>query len=131
MEHFNIINTENETKPRKDTIRIKGNKLELGCNVLQGKQGEYVVLYCPAVKLSGYGGSEKEAMDLLKENLIVFSEDVLSMNHTERDRYLASLGFKKERFHNKNFSKAYVDEDGVLKNFDKGTVVRRRLLQTA
>tara|TARA_R110002049_G_scaffold85844_6_gene218278 strand:+ start:8796 stop:9194 length:399 start_codon:yes stop_codon:yes gene_type:complete len=127
---FEIINTTKDSKPRKDIIRIKTNKIEVGLNILKGKQGEYVLLFCPAVNLSGYGKTVKEADELLKENLLLFSEDVLSMNNTEREHYLASLGFKKERYKSKNFSKAYVDEDGVLKNFDEGTV-ERHLLQTA
>lgn len=130
MTDFKIFDYKKNQKKLKDTIRIKNNKIELGFNVLKGKQGDYVLLFCPAVNLSGYGSTDKEANELLKENLVVFSEDVLSMNTTEREHFLASLGFKKERFHNKNFSKAYVDEDGILKNFDKGTV-ERQILQTA
>lgn len=127
---FKTIDITKDSKPRKDIIRIKSNKIEIGFNILKGKQGDYVLLFCPAVNLSGYGKTVKEADELLKENLLLFSEDILSMNNTEREYFLASLGFKKERYKSKNFSKAYVDEDGILKNFDKGTV-ERHLLQTA
>lgn len=130
MGSFEIINTTNEKKKRKDTIRIKGSKIEIGFNVIKGKQGDFFLLYCPAVELSGYGKTLKEADELLKENITVFSHDILSMNITEREHYLASIGFKKERYRTKNFSKTYVDEDGVLQNFDEGTV-ERHLLQTA
>ena len=32
------------------------------------------------------------------------------------------LGFKQEKLHPKNYSKSYVDENGVLQNFEEGTL---------
>jgi hypothetical protein len=130
MGEFKITKSKRQQKGKKDIIRIKGNKVELGLNIYKGKQDGFILYYCPAIEVSGYGMTDKEAFDFIKENLEVFSHDVLDMHTKEREHFLATLGFKKERFHNKNFSKAYVDEDGILKNFDKGTV-ERQLLQTA
>jgi hypothetical protein len=42
---------------------------------------------------------------------------------------LLNLGFHRERFKNKNFSKSFVDENGVLKNFEEGTL-EKKILQT-
>jgi len=113
-----------------DEIRIKNGSIEATLNILTGKQGDYFLHYCPSLEISGYGRTVDEAVELIKSELEIFCEDLFEMNQKEREQYLISLGFKKEKFHNKNFSKAYVDENGRLKDFDKGTV-KRELLQTA
>ncbi|HLW33877.1 MAG TPA: hypothetical protein VKX40_16570 [Aequorivita sp.] len=113
-----------------DEIRIKNGSIGATLNILTGKQGDYFLHYCPSLEISGYGRTVDEAVELIKSELEIFCEDLFEMNQKEREQYLISLGFKKEKFHNKNFSKAYVDENGRLKDFDKGTV-KRELLQTA
>ncbi|MCY2685580.1 hypothetical protein [Salinimicrobium sp. TH3] len=117
-------------KPIKDTIRIKGGNLNLQFNILSGKQGDYWVLYAPAINISGYGKTEEEAKELLDVEIEVFCEDVMGMRSKEREAYIASLGFSKEPFKTKNFSKAYVDQDGKLQDFEQGTL-EHRVLTTA
>jgi len=112
-----------------DTIRIKNGLIDLTLNVLYGKQGEFFLSYCPSLNISGYGNTEKEADEFIKHEMIVFCEDLNSMQSEEKNHFLLSLGFKKERFKTKNFSKAYVDENGRLQDFDEGTV-QRKILQT-
>lgn len=111
----------------KDTVRIKNNMLYLSVNVFSGKQGDYHILYCPSLNISGYGNTEKEAEDFLHVEMETFSEDVLGMSSEEKENFLLSLGFKREKFRKKNFSKAYVDQDGKLCDFDEGTLERRIL----
>lgn len=113
-----------------DEIRIKNGSIGATLNILTGMQGEYFLHYCPSLEISGYGRTADEAVALIKSELEVFCEDLFEMNQKEREHYLFSLGFKKQKFHNKNFSKAYVDEKGRLRDFDEGTV-KRELLQTA
>lgn len=114
----------------KDIVRIKGNNLHLSLSVFNGRQGEYFLCYCPTLNISGYGKTEDEAEEFIKIEMGLFCEDVLAMTSEERENYLLSLGFKKERFRTKNFSKVYVDENGRLQDFDKGTV-ERKILQVA
>jgi len=115
---------------QKDSIRIKGGELNIDINVFTGKQGDYYLCYSPSISLSGYGNSEKEAEEFIKIEMQVFCEDLMSMSTKERDNYLFSIGFKKERFKSKNFSKSYVDEDGMLKDFEQGTL-EHKILTTA
>lgn len=114
----------------KDIVRIKGNDLHLSLSVFNGKQGDFFLCYCPSLNISGYGKSEDEAEEFIKTEMKLFCEDVMSMSSEERENYLLSLGFKKERFRTKNFSKAFVDENGRLQDFDEGTV-ERKILQVA
>ncbi len=111
----------------KDTIRFKDGTVNFSVSVFKGKQGDYYLTYCPALKISGYGSTKEEAVDFMKEEMKVFCEDLLAMNNMEREKFLLSLGFKQERFKRKNFSRAYVDEDGKLQDFEKGTLERSTL----
>jgi len=129
MVQININKTE-KSKLKKETLRIKGNKMHFNLNAFRGKQGDFIVYFSPALNISGYGKTDKEASDFFKIEIQLFCDDVMGMSIDERNNYLASIGFKKERYRNKNFSKAFVDRDGVLQNFDKGSV-ELKLLQTA
>tara|TARA_R110002050_G_scaffold107585_1_gene218097 strand:+ start:177 stop:566 length:390 start_codon:yes stop_codon:yes gene_type:complete len=122
--------TPSENVHTMDTLRIKGDKLEAKLNIISGKQGEFFLSYSPSLKISGFGDTKEEAMEFIKMELQGFCEDIYSMNNKERENYILSLGFKKEKFHAKNFSKAYVDENGRLQDFDEGTV-KLEILETA
>tara|TARA_R110000823_G_scaffold185666_1_gene318095 strand:+ start:61504 stop:61887 length:384 start_codon:yes stop_codon:yes gene_type:complete len=122
--------TPSDKKEKKDFLRIKGNAIEAKLNIFSGKQGDHFLTYSPSLKISGYGSTEKEAIEFIKLELETFCEDVFSMNTQERENYILSLGFKKEKFHTKNFSKAYIDENGRLQDFDPGTI-KHEVLETA
>lgn len=117
-------------KDEKDTIRIKNRRVTFSLNVYNGKQGEFFIYYCPSLNISGYGKTEKEAEDFIKVEIEVFCEDLHTMNTKEKEAFLSSLGFKKEVFASKNFSKAFVDENGKLQDFEEGTL-ERAILQSA
>ena len=115
---------------REDFLRIKENKLDAKLNILSGKQGDHFLTYSPSLKISGFGETAQEALEFIKLELEGFCHDIFSMSSKERENYILSLGFKKEKFHSKNFSKAYVDENGRLQDFDEGTV-KLEVLETA
>ena len=129
MSKFKITKGPLNTK-EKDTIRIKNGDLSMTISVFSGKQGDFFLAYCPSINISGYGKTEMEAEDFIKTEMEVFSEDILGMTIDERENYLLSIGFKQERYKKKNFSKAYVDEDGKLRDFEEGTL-ERKILEVA
>lgn len=105
----------------KETVRIKQGKVNINVLTVSGKDGEYFVMISPSLLVSGYGSTEKEAKESFTENMELFCKDLMSLSQEQRDLELKKLGFAKERFHNKNFSKAYVDENGVLQGLDPAT----------
>lgn len=113
-----------------ETIRIKGGAIRLGVFMARGKDGDFYVNICPSLHVSGYGKTPKEARESFEENLRLFCEDLLSLSKEKRDKELISLGFSKSRFRTKNFSKTYIDQDGVLQNFEPGTVETTMLTET-
>lgn len=117
-------------KDEKDTIRLKNNRVTFSLNVYNGKQGDYYIYYCPSLNISGYGETEEEAEEFIKVEIEVFCEDLLTMQTKEKEVFLFSLGFKKEAFASKNFSKAFVDANGKLQDFEEGTL-EHKILQSA
>ena len=113
-----------------DFLRIKGKGMDAKLNIFSGKQGDHFLAYSPSLKISGYGSTEEEAIELIKMELTTFCKDIFSMNAKERENYILSLGFEKEKFQAKNFSKTYVDENGRLQDFEPGTI-KHEVLETA
>lgn len=104
----------------KEFIRLKGDKLKLRAVTVSGKDGAFYVCVSPTLLISGYGDTEIEAKKSFEENLLLFCEDFMALTPLQKDAYAKSLGFDKVKYHNKDYSKAYVDENGVLKGLDLG-----------
>jgi len=109
-------------KEIKESIRIKGSTMKVRVLTSSGKDGDFFVVVSPALLVSGYGSTEEEASSSFKENLETFCHDLMSLEQEQRDLELRKLGFTKEKYHNKNFSKAYVDENGVLQGLERSTL---------
>ena len=105
-----------------ETVRIKSNTISIKAIVATGKEGEYFIAISPAILVSGYGNSKEEAQQSFQDNLYLFCQDLLSLTNEQREIELTKLGFAKVKFHNKNYSKSYVDENGVLQGFEPGTL---------
>lgn len=117
------INSDNTV----DSIRIKGDKILLKFTAISGMSGDYFLFLVPSLNISGYGTTEQEALAFLEVEAQLFCEDLSEMKIQDREQYLISLGFSPEKFHSKNFSKAFVDDNGVLQNFEAGTTKKHQL----
>jgi hypothetical protein len=117
-------------KDIKETVRIKGNTLSIKILSATGKEGEHYVTVSPALLVSGYGSTEEEAKQSFEENLKLFCGDFMKLNQVQRESELFKLGFAKVKFQNKDYSKAYVDENGVLQGFEPGTLRAAMLEET-
>lgn len=109
-------------KGQTEFIRINGTLITLGLSIFNGKTGDCFGVYAPSIEVSGYGDTREEAMESFKLSLDLFCEDVLQLKRGHQEIELARLGWLQEKFKKKNFSKAYIDSDGALQNFDAGTV---------
>lgn len=84
----------------------------------QDKDTKQFVIYVPSHELTGYGSSEKRAMEMLKFSIDDFCSFLLTLSAKKMDEELVKLGWKKDRVKNKEYSKAHVDVDGNLKSFN-------------
>lgn len=111
-------------------IRIKNKNVQLKLVSAHGKDGDFYVSIAPSIHVSGYGRTKEDANQSFEENLRVFCEDILELSVEERNIYLSNLNFHQEKYKNKNFSKSFVDKDGVLKLFSENEEVTTSMLET-
>ena len=111
---------------QEDTIRIKGSSITVEATVISGKDGDHFVSIVPSLMISGYGATEQEATDSLDENMETFCEDFIKLNPEQRKSELIKLGFSQVPYHSKNFSKLYVDENGLLQGLENVTIKKNK-----
>lgn len=112
-----------------ETIRINKERVSIKTVRMGGKEGDFYVFICESLNVSGYGSTRQEADESFKENMKLFCIDLLELSHEQREQELRKLGFQQQKYHNKNFSKTYVDGNGELQNFEAGTV-EKSILET-
>lgn len=111
-----------KTSDLQDSIRLNHNNIQLKLVVSSGKENDIFVMLSPSIMVSGYGNSEEEARSSFEHNLHLFCKDFLNLNREQREAYLIKLGFEKARLRRKNYSKLYVDQNGMLQELDANTV---------
>jgi len=126
-----LTKTALENQPQEDTFRIKGGDLTLEATVVSGKEGEHFVSIIPSLMISGYGATEQEAIDSLDENVETFCEDFIKMSSEQRKAELIKLGFSKVPYHRKNFSKLFIDENGLLQGLENVTIRKNKQYKVA
>ncbi|MEX0813412.1 MAG: hypothetical protein WD048_14430 [Chitinophagales bacterium] len=114
----------------KESIKIGTSRFKAHLKMFTGKQGEYFVSYFPSLNVSGYGKTFKESTEDAEYNLKVFIKDIMELNKSLIDKELKKLGWERNTFFKKKFSKASVDEKGVLLNFDSPEDVIQTTIET-
>lgn len=102
----------------KEEIRLSKTTFSLKFNAINGKEGDFWIQVAPSINVSGYGNTPKEAEESFEENMNLFADDLFAVKLSERLLYLQKLGWEREKYHNKNLSKAFVDENGILQNLE-------------
>lgn len=109
-----------------DSIDIKDGTLAVNATVFCGKEGEYFISIIPSLMISGYGTTEQEAMDSLDENMETFCEDFIKLNQEQKLLELTKFGFSQISYQSKNFSKLYVNENGLLQGLENVTIKKNK-----
>lgn len=99
-------------------VSSSGNEVKARLNVIVGREGEFVVILSPSVNVSGYGKTEKEAREDFKYNMSIFCEDLYEMSVKNRKAHLKELGWIEDKFAKKNFSKAFINNNGQLEGLE-------------
>ncbi len=82
------------------------------------------IVFCPAFNLSGYGNTSKRANQMFDFNLDQFYTNLYKLSPQKMNGELVKLGWKQDKFKNKNYSSTFVGIDGELHNFniEEGTL---------
>jgi hypothetical protein len=126
------IEIQNVKGPLKEELHIgkDGIKLVLFVYHFVDKDTKQYVVYSPTLDISGYGNTEDRAQEMMKFSIKDFAIYLNNLSIRDREKELFSLGWEKDKFKNKDFSKVYVDSNGDLKDFnaEEGSVKTRELL---
>ena len=114
-----------------ETLKVTAKGLKGMLQSFTGQSGDYWVSIIPSLNVSGYGPTEDEAREDLAYNFDIMCQDLFSVDALKRFKYLKDLGWEHSKIFKKQFSKAYVDENGILQNFDRPEEVKRNVYQAA
>jgi hypothetical protein len=103
---------------RKQTIRAMLNVVRF-----RDKDTQQIVAYIQSLDISGYGATAEKAEEMLRFATQDFFAHLFTLSLKQLQSELQGLGWKKG-FFNKDYSKAYVDEEGELKNYNAEEVKR-------
>lgn len=106
-----------------EQMKITKNAISTRVNVASGKDGDFWVCISPSLNVSGYGETLQEAQISFKENMKTFYLDILSLSVKERSNVLAEMGWQQQKFFKKQYSKAFVDQEGILQNLEEPKLV--------
>ena len=77
----------------KNQVIVREEKnVKVSIDVFIKKQGENFIAYCPALEVSSYGATRKEAKAMFEEALQIFIEETTAMGTFEK--VLLELGWK-------------------------------------
>lgn len=102
-------------------IRIKkGRGIDARISLLTfiDKDTKQHIVFCPAFDLTGYGSTLEKAYEILDFNLDQFYEELYALSPERQNSVLIKLGWKKDKYRNKNYSSIFVNVDGELENFN-------------
>lgn len=114
-----------------EMIKLRKSGLKAVLNSYTGQQGEFMVTIIPSLNVTGYGRTEREAIESIRENLDTLFHDLFDVSEVERHKYLTGLGWIRNEFFKHQMSSTFVDENGVLQNFDFPDQVKKTTLQAA
>ncbi len=116
-----------------DYIRILPSKKTVSMAVttyeLISKEDQDIILYVPTLKLFGKGNTLELAKEQLELVVNEFLNNLMKLSSQKIAIELIRLGWKQNKYKSKNFSKSYVDGEGVLREFDhpvEDKVVRKK-----
>ena len=133
MSHINIkVSSDKQNyNTFEEKIRLAHNGLTGNLKCYTGEQGEFWVSIIPSLNVSGYGQTEEDSIEDLKVNVTTLCDDLFQIDDVQRKIELSKLGWAVNKFFRKRFSKAYVDENGLLQNFDHPEKVKKSILEAA
>ncbi len=102
-------------------INLRHGKINIDASItafrFKDRDTNKFIFFIPSLEISGYGDSSDEATEMAKLGLDDLFENLSTLSQKECTSYLIKMGWRQGWF-KKDFSKAYVDALGELKNFN-------------
>lgn len=91
---------------------------QINLHKFKDKDTDQYVYFSPSLDVSGYGETEALALEMIKFQISELFSYWTELPLKKREQELQKMGWKKAWLKNKDFSKVFVDGDGVLQNFN-------------
>jgi hypothetical protein len=121
MSELRIYRIEPNNQP--DFLHVKkvgkDSKFHFELNIVQyqDKQTNQFVVYVPCLDITGYGENLKKADEMAHFSIQEYFDYLSSLSVKKLETELRNLGWKHDAIKNKDYSKAYIDVTGTLKDF--------------
>lgn len=119
---LNASNPQTNDNKSDEFIRINRDKKKItaGLNFIsfQDKDTEQFVVLMSTFDISGYGKTKEDAIEMIKASIEIFFSNLLSLSTKKMEKELKEMGFENQKNSTKEFSKAYVDVNGNLQDFN-------------
>jgi len=108
--------------PKEEHLRINKASRNIRFSLMhfkyRDKDTRQIVFYIPSLELTGYGDTEAKAKKMLDFSIDQLCGYLIDLPPTKLEKTLKELGWKHSKIKTKQYSKAYVDTDGNLKQFN-------------
>ena len=119
MGNLTITGLANEAKEvisvNKAAGKIKGS---LAVLKFRDKDTNQLILFCPSLDVTGYGENHQKASQMLTFSINNYFDFLIKLSSKQIEAELIKFGWKQNRLRHKQYSKAYADTNGELKNFN-------------
>ena len=105
-----------------DVLHIHSNRKRvtgtIGVLKFIDKDTQQWVYFAPSFDITSYGETEDKAAEMLKSSFNDCIDHMMKLSSKQLEAELTKLGWKHNKLRNKEYSKAYIDVSGELKNFN-------------
>jgi hypothetical protein len=104
-----------QLKMSKDSFMVK-------INVITGQEGDFWISISPSLNVSGYGNSKEEAQESYHHHMNAFWDELKKLKMDQRHLMLKELGWTNKFYAKRQYSKAFVDDNGVLQDLQSAEI---------
>ena len=109
--------------PTEEMIHVNRNhksvKAVLKRFIYRDKDTRQIVIYIPSLEISGYGATLEKAIEMVQFSMDEYFTYLISLSAKEMKIELLKNEWQhNDTYNNKKYSKAYIDSDGILQNFN-------------
>ncbi len=108
--------------PDHDTLRIDQGKGRVTANLrfiqFRDKDTRQIIIYIPTLEITAYGSTEQKAQEMLNLTVEEYFHSLMSMSRIKLTAELAKFGWKHDKIRGKEYSKCFVDANGILQEFN-------------
>ena len=109
----NISRRKPNIEMKKQIITRRKNSFKVEVAIFISKEGEAFVAYCPALELSSYGDSEREAREAFEESLEIFVEETTKSGTLEK--VLLKLGWTLQQIPKMDYRPPQLSEEELFR----------------